>query len=131
MASRTEPPNQLASYVPALRQSDDEFRLRLLLHGFGLVWQDAIRSERAALVAAEPDSVAPHWDAFVAALAEHLCIEAAIEPPKWTSEPGRYLDEIWFAGGCFDFDRARTIATTPSAFWRHGIWLPRDELTVV
>ena len=131
MASGSQPTNQLAHYVPALRQSDDEFRLRLLLHGFGLVWQDANQSERAALVAAEPDSVDPHWDAFVAALAEHLCSEAAVDPPTWTRKPGRHLDEMWFAGGCFEFDRARTIATTPSAFWRHGIWLPRDELTVV
>lgn len=131
MAASAETPNQLAHYVPALRQSDEIFRLRLLLHGFGLVWQHATNSERTALVAAEPDPIDARWDAFAAALAEHLCIEAALEPPQWTANPSRHLDRAWFAGGCFEFDEARVIATTPPAFRRHGVWLPRSELAVV
>ena len=38
MARRAEPANQLAEYPPVLRDSDDEFRLRLLLHDFAMVW---------------------------------------------------------------------------------------------
>lgn len=131
MTVSADPPNQLAHYVPALLLSDEIFRLRLLLHGFGLVWQHATNSERTELIAAEPDPIDARWDAFVAALAEHLCSEAALQPPSWTGDPSRHLDSSWFAGGCFDFDEARVIATTPPAFRRHGVWLPRSELTVV
>ena len=33
--------NRLACYVSALRGYDDAFRLRVILHDFGLVWADA------------------------------------------------------------------------------------------
>ena len=113
--------------MPALRQSDEVFRLRLLLHGFGLVWQHATNSDRTRLVATEPDPIDARWDASVAALAEHVRSEAALEPPSWTSNPSRHLGRPWFAGGCFEFDQARLIATTPHAFRRHDAWLPPSE----
>ena len=125
------PANQLAHYVPALRQSDDEFRLRLLLHDFAMIWQHTSGHMCPALVAVEPEPIDPRWDALVAALAEHLSVEAGFDPPAWTQKPRRFLTERWFAGGCFEFDRARTVATTPSAFARRGVWLPQDELAVV
>lgn len=131
MQTPPELPNQLASYVPDLRRSDDEFRLRLLLHGFGLVWQHATQAERVQLVAAEPAHVTPRWDSFLAAYAEHLCQTHGIAPPAWTQQPQRRLDEHWHAGGCFAFDHERSAATTPPAFDAHGIWLPADELIVV
>ena len=92
---------------------------------------NAPQAARPMLVADEPDSVDERWDAFLAAVAEHLCCEAGLGPPAWRHGPPRHLPEFWFAGGCFDFDRARTIATTPTAFDRHGVWLPRDEPVVV
>ena len=124
-------PNQLASFVPDLRDSDDEFRLRLLLHGFGLVWQDATHDQRSALVAVEPERFDPRWDAFLAALAEHLCEESGLDAPPWTQDAGRWLSEHWHAGGCFAHDHGRSVAQTPRAFDGHGIWLPADELVVV
>ena len=39
--------NRLACYVSALRERDDTFRLRVILHDFGLVWADADNDERA------------------------------------------------------------------------------------
>lgn len=131
MTSSTRPPNALADYVPALRASDDEFRLRLLLHDFGLVWQDAEPAERTALIAPEPELFDPRWDAFLAAYAEHLARSAAMPPPSWTSAKHRFLSSFWYAGGCYAFDRVRTIVTTPGAFEEHGVWLPRSELAVV
>ncbi len=131
MTSSTRPPNALADYVPALRASDDEFRLRLLLHDFGLVWQEAGPHERAALIADEPELFDPRWDAFLAAYAEHLARSAAITPPSWTSSKRRILPDFWYAGGCYAFDRVRTVVTTPGAFEEHGVWFPRSELAVV
>ena len=124
-------PNALAAYVPALREADDEFRLRLLLHDFGLVWQDATAGERTRLIAEEPALFNTRWDAFVAAYAEHLATASGLTPPPWSLAPQRHLRTFWYAGGCYDWDRARTVVTTPGAFESHGIWFPRSELTVV
>ena len=126
-----QPPNALWRYVPALRREVEEWRLRLLLHDFGLVWESTPAGQRLALVSREPDSVDPRWDAFLAAYAEHRCIEDGIEPPAWTQQRERHLRAFWYAGGCHDYDRVRTIVTTPITFEAHGIWIPREELAVV
>jgi len=126
-----EPPNALWRYVPALRRENDEWRLRLVLHDFGLVWEDTPIGRRSALVSREPDGIDPRWDAFLAAYVEHRCISDGLEPPAWTLQRERQLREFWYAGGCHDYDRVRTIVTTPITFEAHGIWFPREELTVV
>ena len=125
------PPNQLAHYVPALREADEEFRLRLLLHDFCMVWQHSDAVTRQRLVEVEPDAIDDRWDAFAAALVEHLCAEAGLAVPSWTQTARRHLERFWYAGGCFAFDRLRTVVTTPAAFEMHGVWLPRSELEVV
>ncbi|WP_419932247.1 hypothetical protein [Candidatus Poriferisodalis sp.] len=116
--------------MAALRRGDDEFRLRLLLHDFAMVWQHTAAQVHPTLVAVGPLPIDVRWNALVAAFAEHLSLEAETDPPAWTQHPSRFLSDCWFAGGCFGFDRARTVAATPSAFGRHGVWLPQDELTV-
>ncbi len=126
-----QPANALWRYVPALRNENDEWRLRLVLHDFGLVWEDTPVGQRFDLVSREPDRIDPHWDAFLAAYAEHRCIEDGIDPPSWALRPDRVLKTFWYAGGCHDYDRVRTIVTTPITFEAHGIWLPREELAVV
>ena len=126
-----QPANALWRYVPALRRENDEWRLRLVLHDFGLVWEDTSVGRRFELVSREPDRIDPQWDAFLAAYAEHRCIEDGIDPPAWTLRADRVLGTFWYAGGCHDYDRVRTIVTTPITFEVHGIWLPREELAVV
>ncbi|WP_419943693.1 hypothetical protein [Candidatus Poriferisodalis sp.] len=117
--------------MPALKNSDDEFRLRLLLHGFGLVCQHASSAELGRLVAAEPDSVDERWDAFLAALVEHLCEQCGLDSPRWARSPKRRLARPWFAGGCFPYDADRTIRTTPAAFRARNVLLPANEPTAV
>lgn len=124
-------PNQLHMYVPTLRTCDELLCLRVVLHDFGLVWQSATDDERAALVAVEPELFDPNWDAFLAAYVAHLCDEDDIEQPPWVLDDSRFLREFWFAGGCYPFDRERTLFTTPLAFRSRGVWLPEEELLVV
>jgi len=124
-------PNRIAAYVPTLRTCDDILCLRVILHDFGLVWASSPVAERPELVAEEPEPFDPRWDAFLAAYTEHLCAQDGIERPAWVHNESRYLDEFWFAGGCYPLDRERTISTTPDAFERHGISIPEDELLVV
>lgn len=64
--------NRLACYVPGLREYDDGFRLRVILHDFGMVWQHAGRAERAVLVEEEPEPFDERWDGFLAAYVEQL-----------------------------------------------------------
>jgi hypothetical protein len=47
-------PRTLASYVPLLVDADDEWRLRLLIHDFGMVWADEEGDQPLALVSDEP-----------------------------------------------------------------------------
>ena len=123
--------NTLASYVPGLRASDDEFRLRLVLHDFGMVFQHADATERAVLLESEPEPFERRWDAFLAAYAEYLAYHADIAAPRWVFTPRRHLREFWYPGPRFPRERAATILTTPAAFEAHGIWFPVRELAVV
>ena len=123
--------NVLARYVPALRDSDEDFRLRLVLHDFGMVFQHATAAERVVLLAEEPELFDARWDAFLAAYAEHLAHDAGLEAPGWVSGPRRYLSEFWFPGRRFARERAATTLATPAAFEAHGIWFPERELEVV
>ena len=123
--------NRLACYVPALRNCDDMFRLRIVLHDFGTVWRDANNAERAVLAAEEPERFDERWDAFLAAYIEHFCACDGLEAPGWTRRPQRYLQQMWWSPGYFDFERGRVIVTTPAAFYAHGIWIAGSDLLVV
>lgn len=123
--------NTLARYVPALRDSDEDFRLRLVLHDFGMVFQHATTAERIVLLAEEPELFDARWDAFLAAYAEHLAYHAGLAAPSWVRDPRRYLREFWFPARRFPRERDATIRTTPRAFEAHGIWFPERELQVV
>ena len=125
-------PATLAAYVPRLRAADDELRLRLLLHEFGLRWWDTPLEERLALVADEPAGIDTRWDAFLAAWVEHHCWHDRLQPPGWVFDPGRYLDgPPWFPGGRFEFFRVEAVLHSPAAFEAHGVLLPLRELKVV
>jgi len=123
--------NRLACYVPALRNCDDAFRLRIVLHGFGTVWRDANNAERVVLATEEPERFDPRWDAFLAAYIEHLCACDGLEAPGWTRAPERYLEQMWWSADYFDFERGRVIVTTPPVFEAHGVWIADSDLLVV
>ena len=123
--------NTLARYVPALRVSDDDFRLRIVLHDFRMVFQHAGKRERSFLVEEEPELFDPRRDAFLAAYTEHLCYHAGIPAPAWVFTGDRHLSRSWFPGKRFPRERAATTLTTPAAFEIHGIWFPERELEVV
>ena len=123
--------NRLACYVSALRGYDDAFRLRVILHDFGLVWADADNDERAVLAAEEPEPFDPRWDAFLAAYVEYLCRRDGIQAPGWTRRRCRYLEQMWWAADYFEFERGGVVVTTPTAFEAHGVWIAERDLHVV
>ena len=123
--------NRLACYVSALREYDDAFRLRVILHDFGLVWADADNDERAMLAAEEPAPFDPRWDAFLAAYIEYLCQRDGLAAPGWTRRSGRYLEQMWWAADYFEYERGGVVVTTPTAFQAHGVWIAERDLHVV
>jgi hypothetical protein len=124
--------NRISQYVPSLRGYDDIFRLRVILHDFGLVWESAETDvERRVLVEAEPECFDKRWDAFLAAYVEHLCCHAGLEAPAWVEGDSRYLTSRWYAGIYPPQQRGSVIMATPAAFDVHGICIDQRELMVV
>jgi hypothetical protein len=88
-------PRTLAEYVPRLRKADDDiWRMRIVLHEFGLRWDDTPVDERLELVERVPESINAPWDAFLAAYVEHRCYHDGT--PDWVFAADRYLDGFWF-----------------------------------
>jgi hypothetical protein len=74
-----------------------------------------------------PDETAdPRVDALLAALAEHLCSERGLAPPRWTQEP-RECAPWWFVA-----DLPGLVPTalreSPISFARRGIFITRGAL---
>lgn len=103
-------------FLPAVRELLDEF---------GLLGTDDQR--RRALAAPPAPTGHPPYDAFLAALAEHLAGTAGIERPAWTCEPHRFADRFWFVSEVEGF-RPLALAESPAAFRRRGIFVARAAL---
>ncbi len=84
--------------------------------------------QRTSLLEAEPPSTGDErWDAFLAALAEHLCARDDRGAPAWAAT--RRLAVFWFP---FDTAAARVDAVVhaPVAFRSRGIFIAPGELGV-
>lgn len=83
---------------------------------------------RLTLLSPEPPSVGdPHWDVFLAALAEHLAAKDGQAGPPWTES--RQLHRFWFP---FNTPAARVDAFVhaPASFRRRGVFIHPQELEV-
>ncbi len=127
----SEPLRTLADYVPWLRESDERWRLRIVLHDFGLQWQSTPPDMRRAMVDDEPGAIEPRWDAFLAAYVEHVCYHGGIEAPAWVFQSRRYLDCFWYPATDLPTLRVEAVVHAPAAFEAHGVLLSDREVTVV
>jgi hypothetical protein len=123
--------HELADYVDVLAESDEEWRLRIVLHDFGLLWQDTAVERRTQLFQTEPRSIDPRWDAFLAAYVEHRCWHDDIEPPSWVFQDSRYLTYFWYPATSSPTLRVEAVVHSPAAFEAHGVLLADRELVVV
>jgi len=124
-----------AGYVPMtiarlgahLRSADDELRWRYVaefLEEFS--WEPAV--DRLRLLDEAPATTDDErWDAFLAALAEHLAAKDGRGAPGWVGF--RPLRRFWFP---FNTQAARVdaIVHAPAAFRSRGIYLSPHELDV-
>lgn len=83
--------------------------------------------ERAGLLAGRPEPVDDHrFDAYLAALAEHLAFHYGLPLPTWAAEPGRFLDRWWFPT-TFRSLHALALVQSPASFRRRGIFVDQTE----
>jgi len=83
---------------------------------------------RQAMIEARPEPTGdPRFDAYLAALAEHLAVRHGLRVPRWVEEPGRFLDRWWFPTR-FRSLHAMALVESPAAFRRRGIFVDHTEL---
>ena len=116
----------LASHITGALE--EEARVRRLVLEFLTEFADAARDTRQALLEPEPAPTGDRrWDAFLAALAEHLAFHDDLAFPAWTRSPERFLDRWWFLSNT-PTGRAEAIVTTPASFMRRGVFIERRDL---
>lgn len=118
-----------AAITAALRRGDESGAYREFIQ----LSDDLARESgplRAALTALAPTPIDSRYDALLAAVAEHYMLNAGLAAPPWVHDQSRVLTDPWFVDdvpAVFD----KTVAETPSAFARHGVFLAASELASV
>jgi transcriptional regulator with XRE-family HTH domain len=120
-------PMTLADVARAARRhiADGETVLRLCLQ-FIDDYRETDPASRAGLLHAIPPSTGDvRWDAFVAAMAEHLAYHGGLPIPGWVDRNGRFLEQWWFPTDLPSV-MASALAESPAAFRRRGIFVTED-----
>ncbi len=110
-----------------VKEEDDDFRYRVLIHQLPREFHSMSHGEQAEALAERPELTGQRkWDAFLAAIVEHIARLHDHPVPEWVHEPERFLDQPWL------FAVGRTMAMesilfAPGAFVRHSVFPdPRD-----
>lgn len=116
----------LARDIAAVKVSDEKRRLRLVFEFLRATQDD--EQPLALLVAVAPESTGDErFDALLAALAEHLCVHANIDPPTWVFEPSRFLERAWWVSELASA-KAAALVHTPASLRRRGVMIDRRDL---
>jgi hypothetical protein len=117
----------LARLATLLASADDQLPWRYIAEFFEeFSWEPPV--ERLWLLTGAPQSVGDErWDAFLAALAEHLAARDGRAAPDWVGF--RPLKRFWFPFNTAAA-RADAIVHAPAAFRSRGIYLSPHELDV-
>ena len=102
------------------------FAIRDFLDGFyEKPVAESLAEEPPQLAGKIPDGA--RLDAYLAAIAEHLCRMNGWRAPAWTSEPERFLELPWF---CMNTHAGRMLLLmdSPSAFRARNIFVSADAL---
>ncbi|MDQ3503762.1 MAG: hypothetical protein M3486_09155 [Actinomycetota bacterium] len=102
----------------------------------GMPWQPAVRELLDGLLAGapideqEPVRVAPRFDAYLAAVVEHISAARGAAAPGWVKAPTRFLPTFWWPDGNPAFT-ATCLVQSPAAFRRRGIFIGATTLSRV
>jgi len=85
--------------------------------------------QRAGMLAHEPPlkETPVTLNAYLAAVAEHLCFRYHLPVPAWTQAPERFLKSPFFPAG-LDSLKAILLVESPTAFRRRMIFVGADPL---
>lgn len=90
-------------------------------------WTLSKTEGKFALVQEQPPQTGDlRYDAYLAALAEHLCRREGIPCPDWMDKPGYVLDRAWFLTSVPDL-YPRAVVHSPVAFRRRLIFVDDTE----
>ena len=111
----------LESYSRVVREDPDEdWRYRLLMHQLPRQFHALSQDEQAAALLEPPTRTGRRcWDAFLAAVVEHVAVLHGHAVPAWLDEPERFQEPPWVIArtGAIAVDSRRYA---PPAFQRHG-----------
>jgi transcriptional regulator with XRE-family HTH domain len=122
---------ELASTIAEDLQAGEEQNAIRLLFGFADDFRGSPRPGKIELVAAEPPPTGDQrFDAALAAVAEFFAAEGDIDVPDWVDREQRFVEPWWFVASAPAF-HAYTLANTPAAFARHGVFIAREVFSRV
>jgi transcriptional regulator with XRE-family HTH domain len=121
--------SSLAELAPTIADDLGEGRERdatRLLFAFADDFRGSSRAGQIALIHDEPASTGDlRFDAALAGVAELFAGESSIAAPPWVQGPTRFVEPWWFVASRRAFD-AYTLAHTPAALARHGVFIARE-----
>lgn len=125
-------PHTIAATAIAIRASlakgDEPWALRLVWEFLDDFYAATLAS-RCRLIADEPERTGDvRFDAFLAALAEHLAYHHQIAAPPWSADPGQVLEPWWFVAP-FRSLHATALMESPASFRRRGIFISANALS--
>ena len=89
-------------------------------------YRSAPHAARFGLIEARPRPIDPRFDAYLAALAEHLAVHDRLCVPAWSAESTRFLDQWWFPTR-FRALHAMALVQSPASFRRRGVFVDATE----
>lgn len=108
------------------RHRDDPQRCLRYCFEFLDEYRDAPADDHLRLLQRAPAATGdPRWDAFLAALGEHLAFHEQLAVPAWTRRPTRFLPSAWFLS-TLPSARAAAFVESPPAFKRRGVFITED-----
>ena len=127
-SSQTYKAMTIAKLASLLTLEPSDSRRRRLILEFIEEYRWEPTERRPLLLAESPPSTGDQrYDAFLAALAEHLAYHDEMTSPGWVQDPDRFLEQWWFP---VDLPAVRTDALvhSPGAFRIRGIFLGSGAL---
>jgi transcriptional regulator with XRE-family HTH domain len=114
----------------ALTRDDHRFAYRALVQSLDDInrWHGA---NRVAVCTEPPTPTGDRrYDAYLAALTEHLLGLEHLPIPEWVNEPDRFLSDPWLVAGQPSLYSA-AVAASPESFRRHGVLINEGDLASV
>lgn len=120
----------LESYALAVEDPDwaEADLYRAIVCGLPRALVDVDRDTRRAILEKAPPLTGTHWDALLAAMAEHITLRDGNPLAPWMDEPARFLDTPWLDPITIHSMRWEAMWHAPAAFVRHGTPIHPSDL---